>query len=186
MSTEYDIIIKMIRNWEGGYSNDPNDRGGPTNLGITQAVLSAWRGEHVSAEDVRHLGLDEAVEIYQHRYWDAAHINLLPEAIRPVVFDIAVNMGVGEAGLMLQHALGIVGYPAVKVDGQIGPATGRASYDAIAAKGEPALVNAICDIRRNHYLGIIAAANPSQERFRHGWLRRADSFRRLPGSISSG
>jgi len=35
----YDLIER-----EGGFSNHPADKGGPTKYGITQQTLSEWRG----------------------------------------------------------------------------------------------------------------------------------------------
>ena len=37
----WDKAITFALKWEGGYVNHKNDKGGPTNRGITQAVLTA-------------------------------------------------------------------------------------------------------------------------------------------------
>lgn len=34
-----EILFKVIRKWEGGWSDHKNDKGGKTNMGIT---LSTW------------------------------------------------------------------------------------------------------------------------------------------------
>ena len=39
----FDEIIKMLFGIEGGYVNDPDDMGGPTNYGITQDTFDAWQ-----------------------------------------------------------------------------------------------------------------------------------------------
>jgi len=36
-------LIPHILKWEGGWSNDPADKGGPTMKGVTLAVYSAYR-----------------------------------------------------------------------------------------------------------------------------------------------
>ena len=38
---ELEKMIDLIIEAEGGYVNDPNDRGGATKYGITQATLNA-------------------------------------------------------------------------------------------------------------------------------------------------
>ena len=41
---EFAHALAHVLKMEGGYTNDPYDPGGPTNKGITLAVLAAWRG----------------------------------------------------------------------------------------------------------------------------------------------
>ena len=48
MSDDVDDLISDIIRREGGYVNHPDDRGGPTNYGITQATLSEWRRQPVT------------------------------------------------------------------------------------------------------------------------------------------
>jgi lysozyme family protein len=71
-----------------------------------------------------------------------------------MVFDTAVNMGVGTAARMLQMAAGVT------VDGEIGPAT-------IAAAGADGVLDAFRDARIAHYQGL--AGFPT---YGKGWLDR--------------
>lgn len=117
MDANFEECLEAILEFEGGYSDHPSDPGGATNLGITKAVLEAWRGHSVSKADMRALKLAEAADIYRARYWDRCRCGELQEGLDLAVFDCAVNQGVGRAQTLLQQAL------RVTVDGIIGPKT---------------------------------------------------------------
>jgi len=50
-----DTIIDTILKYEGTYTNNLNDHGGPTNYGITAADYGRWRGKSApaTAEEVQ-------------------------------------------------------------------------------------------------------------------------------------
>ena len=175
MSKYDDPIGEIILKHEGGFVNDPLDRGGATNLGITQATLSSWRGHQVTVEDVKNLTEDEAREIYTTRYLQKPKIDWLPFP-HPQVFvlDMAVNHGPGRGIRILQTTIRKAGFGPISVDGGMGPAT-RAAAERAQAEMGPYFQNAMVEERKAFYEAIIAK-NPSQERFRRGWMRRADSF----------
>lgn len=89
--------IKVTLGYEGGYTNNPSDPGGPTNWGITIADARHYWKPDATADDVKHMPLEVAVEIYRKRYWDALHCDDLPMGVDMVVFDLGVNSGVGRA-----------------------------------------------------------------------------------------
>jgi uncharacterized protein (TIGR02594 family) len=43
-SAQFLAVHAPVEKWEGGYVDHPSDPGGATNMGITIATLSAWRG----------------------------------------------------------------------------------------------------------------------------------------------
>jgi len=79
---------------EGGYSNDPRDAGGETRYGISKRAYPKL--------DIKNLTKREAIEIYRKDYWDAMKCDSLPEQIRLMVFDCAVNQGVGASSKILK------------------------------------------------------------------------------------
>ncbi len=176
MSSVYDDPIgNIILKHEGGFVNDPADRGGATNLGITQATLSNWRGHQVSVDDVRNLTEDEAREIYEQNYLKKPKIDMLPFPHPQVfVFDMAVNHGPGRGIKICQSTINKAGFGPISVDGGMGPATAAAAERAQNEMG-PYFQNAMVEERKAFYEAIMRK-NPSQERFRNGWMRRADSF----------
>lgn len=111
--------IDHVLELEGGFVDHPEDPGGATNMGITIGTLGEFRGGSVSIDDVKNLTREEAVRIYEARYWTRAKCDLMPAPIGFFLFDAAVNHGVGNATRMLQRALGVID------DGIIGPITLR-------------------------------------------------------------
>lgn len=164
---------------EGGYANDPDDRGGATNLGITQGTLAAaYRDGIVAHNDVKRLTRDEAAEIYRARYWLAAKCDRMPEPLCVLHFDAAVNHGTGGAGRLLQRALNSFGAGLV-VDGAVGEKTLAALGHVVDGMGcLHALCEAYCDEREKYYRAIVAG-NPSQKKFLNGWLNRLKRNREL-------
>lgn len=169
----FDEVLKTVLGFEGGYSNDPNDKGGETNLGVTAGTLErAHKAGIVNHSDVKRLTRAEAARIYHDFYWKASRCDLLPEPLDLLVFDAAVNHGVGGAGKLLQRALNTMG-AALTVDGAIGPKS-WAAIVALLEKGEGLAVKGLCGCFMMHravYFTDIATNNPTQKKFLFGWLR---------------
>ena len=159
------ILDDLIRR-EGGYVHDPVDRGGPTKYGITQRTLRAWRGQSVTAADVRRLTRDEARAIYRRRYVDAPGFATLPDPLRAQVIDDAVLSGPRHAVKDLQRAIG-----RVTVDGQLGPQT-RA---ALRQQGVAGVHARLLQVRAAR-IGRIVQRDSTQARFLTGWLTRITAF----------
>jgi len=78
--------ISRVLGREGGFVNDPADRGGATNFGISSKSYPNI--------DVSKLTKEQAAGIYKRDYWDAINADTLPEGVREMAFDAAVNQGV--------------------------------------------------------------------------------------------
>lgn len=165
-----DDIIKK----EGGYVNHPADKGGPTNFGITINTLSNYLGRKATIADVKRLKRATAIEIYKKVYYYGPNINLLPTALQPIIFDMAVNSGPSAAIKLLQRALFDKKYDVGEIDGKIGTRTIKCSNDWYAKEGKVA-INILVSKRKQFYLNLIAR-DSSQKVFEKGWLARADSF----------
>lgn len=174
VSPSVEAIIGDVLRKEGGYVNHPADRGGPTNYGVTQATLSAWRGRKASIDDVKNLSLAEAREIYARNYFERPGLGTLPDAIQGHILDISVHSGPARAVKLLQRALKNLGHD-VAEDGQIGPVTRAAAASAVATDAK-AVHNAIADARMEFLNGLVKN-DPSQVAFINGWRRRVNSFR---------
>ncbi|MCV9908370.1 glycoside hydrolase family 108 protein [Brucella sp. HL-2] len=162
MKPNFKKVIPYIFSEEGGYVDNPHDPGGATNMGITIATLSAWRGHPISTSDVMDLTQAEATKIYQQQFWNKIDGDDLPSGIDYAVFDFAVNSGPGRAAKMLQ---GIVNLPE---DGVIGVKT----LAALSDHSPEAIINALCDARATWLKGLSTAST-----FGTGWLARVERVR---------
>lgn len=171
-----DEIISDILRKEGGYVNHPEDKGGPTNFGITQKTLSDYLGKPVSVEDVKNLTKKVAKEIYLSNYFYSPRIDQLPEQCHHLVLDMSVNHGSKNAIKIVQRVITLADVvDDITVDGVAGPQTFEAAKLTHEAMGNY-FINAIVDERVNFYNAIVEH-NPSQSVFLKGWINRAESFR---------
>lgn len=101
----FDKALSFVLKWEGGYVNNPNDKGGATNKGITQNTYNAWlQSKKQNLKDVRYITDSEVRAIYYNNYWLAAGCNKMSEKFAILCFDTAVNMGVGRVKPFLEYA----------------------------------------------------------------------------------
>ncbi len=120
----FDQCFDKLIAHEGGYSNDAKDPGGETNFGISKRAYPQV--------DIKNLTRDAAKAIYKRDYWDRAQCDKLPPTLAYLLFDAAVNSGIGQAIRFLQRALGVAD------DGILGPLTlsmvSRADAESICAR----------------------------------------------------
>jgi lysozyme family protein len=172
-----DTLIDRLIQREGGYVNHPSDRGGPTNFGITQATLSAWRERPVSAADVQALGKDEAKAIYRDRYFTRPGFDGVQDPeLQELVFDFAVHSGPGAAAKGLQTALKDMGLYQGAIDGGFGPQSQAALR---ACRNIPELYYRLKCERFELFLRFIGR-DPAQAVFATGWSNRMDEMQDRP------
>jgi lysozyme family protein len=181
---------------EGGWVNDPVDRGGATKYGISLRFL-VTAGEvdrdrdgfadfdldfdgDIDAHDVRKLTLEHAAALYHKHFWQALDCDSFPEPIGEMLFDQGVNGGNQAARKLLQRALNRHLAPAHQliVDGRIGPQTRAALSGVLERYRMASVVESFRDVVKDRYRAIVAA-DPRQRRFLNGWLNRADRLGQL-------
>jgi len=145
---------------EGGYTNDPQDHGGPTNFGITIADLKEWRGHDVTPEDVKNMTKGEAQEIYRSKYWNPMQCGEIPNGIDLELFDFGVNAGIRTAIKMLQSVIGVT------ADGSVGPTT----LSAAKAANPHTVVQTFSQHRLEYYRSL-----EGWQHFGAGWTNRTNS-----------
>lgn len=176
MADLFDQLIGPLLLVEGGYTNNPADKGGETNFGVTIAVAR----ENGYAGPMAAMTRDQAAAIYRAKYWAKPGLYLiapLSAKIAAELFDTGVNMGTGTAGIFLQRALNALNnqgkdYPDIVVDGGIGPGT-AAALKALLAKrgpaGESVILKALNCLQGARYIEL-AESRAANEVFEFGWL----------------
>jgi lysozyme family protein/uncharacterized protein YjdB len=166
-NTSFDHALEFVLQWEGGYSNNPNDHGGPTNQGITQSEYDGYRkAKGQNPQDVKSISTDELRDIYYNGYWLPVHGNDLAYPLALAMFDSSVNCGPGTAIMFLQKSLGIT------EDASFGQAIVKALANT-ESKAEIAMK--IMDHRDEYYKKIVNN-DSTQVVFLQGWLNRNNAL----------
>lgn len=104
----YNIFLKALSftlKWEGGYSNHPYDRGGPTNKGITQLTYDNYcKSKGIPNKPVKLISDKEVEDIYYKNYFKAADCDKYDDKIAIALFDFAVHSGVVRANDYLRKS----------------------------------------------------------------------------------
>ena len=166
-----DKLIEGVIAREGGYVNDPRDRGGETNYGITVAVAR----ENHYAGPMKLLSRTTAADIYKRQYYIKPRFNEVAiryPRVADELFDTGINMGPGVATTFLQRALNVQEGIAVVADGALGPGT-LAALDKFKGKrgaaGEVWLLKALDALQGERYIEL-AEKRQANEAFVYGWL----------------
>lgn len=134
--------IEKTLDLEKGYVNNPNDKGGETNWGITVATARA----HGYFADMAKMPRQVAKDILLTSYWSApgfGRVAAIDDAIAWELFDAGVLSSPGVPSRFLQRALNVLNnshkdkplFPDLKVDGQIGTVTLNALASFLKYRG---------------------------------------------------
>ena len=174
--TTFDEIIEQVLEHEGGYVDDPADKGGATNFGVIQRTYQNYidkygDGHEVTKDEMKEMDEEAAIDCYFKMFWEPSRASKLPEEVREVYFDMVVNHGQGNAVKILQQAINNKRKPAnyIDVDGGIGPNTIGASK---GLKEWELMVE-----RSGFYWNLVFKGSKYKDRtnqvkFIRGWIRR--------------
>ena len=152
---EFLKAIDGVLEREGGYVNDPADRGKATKYGISQRSYP-----HLDIADITK---QDAVDIYCEDFWvPLCASQIVKQIVANVFFDFAVNAGRTRATKLMQQIL------CVQIDGLIGPITIGAIN---SADGEKTAMQ--YTLHRIQFYNDLASGRKSQRKFLTGWINRA-------------
>lgn len=177
--TEADInlLAPKILKWEGGYGNDPVDRGGPTNMGVTIGTATNYykkgaksfdkNGDgQITADDVKALTKEDFTYVLR-QFWDYCRADEINnQSIAEIIVDWAWGSGLGTAMKKVSRVLGL--NPSTKMTDEM-----LAKINGWQPQED--LFNKIWHARESHFNGIVSN-NPSQRKFIKGWMNRLRSY----------
>lgn len=191
---DFDIAYGETELREGGYVNDPVDRGGETHRGVARRFHPDWPGwatidqiklDHPDDFQDRINENDKlaelAKELYQKKYWAPIRGDEIPDQhIANQVFDTGVNQGVARSVRYLQEGLNLLNrdqknYADIKIDGKLGDQTlATLGEFLMLEKNQPDYLLKILNLMQASFYIDIMRRDSTQERFARGWLNRVD------------
>lgn len=156
MKQNFNQSFKWLLQDEGGYSNDKDDSGGATNLGITIGDYRKYINKNATPSDVKTLTVAQAEGIYKSKYWDALGCDDLPSGVDNAAFNYGVLAGIGRPRNDLKKFKDIT--------------------DPVK------LIDAICD-EMKAFLTSISQPGNKNNKYRKGWLARTERLRSRSKSL---
>lgn len=163
-------LSRFILSYEGGFVNDPKDRGGATNRGVT---IATWKAQGydkngdgvIDVKDLRLISEADAVSVMRKNYWNRWRADeIKDQSLANILVDWV--WGSGKYGITIpQKLLGVT------ADGIVGQKTIKALNDVYA----PIFFEQIRK-RRLSFIDNIILKDPSQKRFEAGWYRRVNAI----------
>mgnify|MGYP000083300605 CR=1 FL=1 len=161
-----ELLKPFILKWEGGFVDDPLDRGGATNKGITIGTFRNFYGKDATVEQLKHITDEQWLHIFKSGYWDKWKADDIEnQSIADIVVDWAWASGTVTSIKQVQKILGVA------VDGIVGNDT----LTAINIAGQRSLFVKIHN-KRIEFVENIVKRDPSQARFLKGWKNRINSL----------
>ena len=152
---DFQIAVALTLKNEGGYTDNPSDSGGATNMGIEQRDLPDI--------PIQSLTIAQAITYYAQNYWKLYYSQIESQDIANKLFDLGVLFGVGTTVGILQKTL------IIPSDGVFGPATLAAVNQA-----DDGFLQRFKD-KLYQYAQGVAFRNPQEGIFLIGWQRRIQS-----------
>jgi lysozyme family protein len=174
----FDSAFAVVLKHEGGFVNDPNDKGGPTKYGVSLYWLKSQgltfadvnHDGRIDIDDIKSLTPELAKVFYKQMWWDKyGYGNIANADIATRIFDMAVNMGGIQANKLAQRAATRCGQLCA-ADGVFGPV----SFNAITASSPECWIRQFKDLCAEFYR-TLTITHPETSKYLNGWLKRVYS-----------
>lgn len=175
---KFEDAIEYVLENEGDYVDDADDKGQATHWGISKRA-------HPDV-DIKNLTREQAIEIYRREYWEPNQdiLKLVSDNINPKdkegmnfitnkVFDTLINIGRKNTIKILQRCVNANTIFRLKEDGILGSQTCTLLDLSTRSESGRNFFYVAFKCERASYYRVLAAKDPTQEKFLAGWLRRA-------------
>ena len=173
----FEEALKRTLEYEGKFSNDPDDKGGPTNFGITHKTYArAVRMGIIKEvpEGVKGLTLRQARKIYRMLFWGPLRLDEVDDPkVSAEIFDTAVHAGTTKSARIVQRVLQALGEDLVR-DGIIGPVTLEA-INKWSKKNSEGFFKLLNSLQGAYYVEIVEN-DSSQMKWLLGWMKRVQDY----------
>lgn len=160
----YKELVPFILRWEGGFTNNKNDRGGWTCKGITLATFRSVYGASKTPNDLKYITNEQWMYIFKKLFWDKCKADQIEDqSVANMLVDWAWNAGAVNPIKALQRCVGVT------ADGIVGSRT----LAAVNSRSPLSLFGQLREKRIAYYKSI-AANDPKQKVFLKGWLNRVN------------
>lgn len=170
---------RFIQPFEGGYVNNPNDRGGETYAGISRVhnpqENDLWttidfekraRYNGTIPRGTKFPAIQYLVDAFYKSLWEKHRLSeIKSQGVATMFFDFIVNSGATKAVKILQKLVGTT------ADGIVGPIT----LGAVNKSNERDLLTRLTEARKDFYFTIVEN-DDTQKEFLAGWLNRLNTL----------
>lgn len=182
LGAAFEPAYQFLYKYEGGWANDPVDRGGETYRGISRKAWPGWQGwarvddikdgRPVTPETKQLLNDDQVLKgmaksFFKSQYWDKYNFGAIADqSLAHIAWDWSIGTNPRMMASFAWKAMGRTG-PA--------PTPSEVVLELAGARNAGAIFNRFKKLRAAHHHNFVAK-HPEQERFLKGWLKRNDAF----------
>jgi peptidoglycan hydrolase-like protein with peptidoglycan-binding domain len=92
-ASNFDRVMEYVFQDEGGWTQNPDEPGGASNMGVSRESYSHYKGRNVSIDELKQITKAEAKQFYYDQYWKKIGADKLNTGLGYAAFDFGVNSG---------------------------------------------------------------------------------------------